>query len=98
MIKKIKINFFFLSKSKISLVYSRALNLSICHSNSHIRQLALLLCYSLQHNVKTISYNLTHDEMVYLATLLFDIGLWSDDVGIIKWCTRNIKKIERKLR
>lgn len=98
MIKKIKINLHFLRNQKVSSIYDTASYIGINHPINDVKQLALKFCYDLQHNHKTITINLTDDEIYYLAVLLFEIGTGSADKRIINWCTRNLVKIERKLR
>ena len=98
MIKKIKINLHFLRNQKISLIYKVASDIGKNHPINDVRQLALKLCYDLQHNSKTIIFNLTDDEVFYMALMLFEIGFDSGDIRIIKFVTRILNKIERKTR
>lgn len=98
MIKKIKINLHFLRNQKISLIYKVASDIGKNYPINDVRQLALKLCYDLQHNSKTIIFNLTDDEVFYMSLMLFEIGIDSEDIRIIKWVTRILKKIERKTR
>lgn len=97
MIKKIKINLHFLRNQKVSLIYESASYIGINHPINEVRQLALNLCYDLQRSHKTIIINFT-DEAYYLGLLLLEIAIDSADTRIINWCSRNVAKIERKLR
>ena len=98
MIKKIKINLHFLRNQKISLIYKVASDTGKNHPINDVRQLALKLCYDLQRGSKTITFNLTDDEVFYMALMLFEIGFDSGDIRIIKFVTRILNKIERKIR
>lgn len=98
MIMKIRINLYFLRNQKISLIYDIASYIGINHPINEVRQLALKLCYDLQHNHKTIIINFTDDEAYYLGLLLLELAIGSADTRIINWCSRNVAKIERKLK
>lgn len=98
MIKKIKINLHFLRNQKISLIYKVACDIGKNHPINEVKQLALKLCYDLQRTHKTIIINFTDGEAYYLGLLLLEIAVESADTRIINWCSRNVAKIERKLR
>lgn len=95
---KIRINMHFLRNQKISLIYEIVSYIGINHPINEVKQLALKLCYDLQRTHKTIIINFTDEEALYLGLLLLEIAVESADTRIINWCSRNVAKIERKLR